>query len=67
MFRKLVGVMEWFAGFVREVGCGIVVGRGHEPVGENSQKVHCTSQVQRGAGCGQRVARGETHAQRGGE
>ncbi len=67
VFRKLVGVVGWFAGLVREVDRGIVVGRGYEPVVENTQKVRYTPQVHRGADCGRRVARRETRARRGGK
>jgi hypothetical protein len=63
VFAKLVGITEWFVGFVREVSRGIAVGRGYEPVGENGQRVGRASRVHR-ARCGLRVAHEETRGRR---
>jgi hypothetical protein len=46
---RFIELTKWLAGFVREVGCGIAVGRGYGPVGEAS----C---AHRGTRCGRRVA-----------
>lgn len=67
VFKNLVGITGWFADFVRELDCGVAMGRGHQPVVESSQKVRLTSRVQRSAVCRRWVARRETRAWRGGK
>ena len=64
VFRKLVAVTGWFAGFVREVDRGIAVGRGYEAVGRNIGRVRRAPRDHRGAGYEPRAARERVRAHR---
>ncbi len=59
VFGRLVGVLGWIAGFVREVDRGIAVGRGYVPVSKNVR-------LARRVGCGLRAPGGRVRANRAG-
>ena len=63
-FGRLVDVLGWIAGFVREVDRGIAVGRGYAPVEKNGRMARDASRVRRGACSGFRIAREDARARR---
>ena len=61
MSGRLVGITEWFLGFVCEVNRGIAVGLGYALVGKKTKGMWRASRVRLGAGCGRRTLGGRNH------